>query len=73
MPLAAENISGNKLPVDPDDKLAKPNPGFDEKDQVCTKDIVGLEFDEIVKEITDDNSYNKKHETSPGKLKKQTF
>ncbi|KAK1426101.1 hypothetical protein QVD17_14769 [Tagetes erecta] len=63
--VSSENFSGNKIPVDPDDKLAKPNSGIDEKDQVCTKDIVGLEFDEILKEITDDNSHNKKHETSP--------
>ncbi|KAI3677106.1 hypothetical protein L1987_86726 [Smallanthus sonchifolius] len=65
LPLAAEHFSGNKKSVDPDGKLSKPNSGIKEKDQVNTEDIVGLESDEIVKEMNDDNYHNKKQENSP--------
>ncbi|KAI3743399.1 hypothetical protein L1987_61108 [Smallanthus sonchifolius] len=62
---SAEHFSGNKKSVDPDGKLSKPNSGIKEKDQVNTEDIVGLESDEIVKEMNDDNYHNKKQEISP--------
>lgn len=69
LPLAVENFSGNKKSVDLDDNVSKPNSAINEKDQVCTQDIAGLESNEIVKEMKEDNHHNKKQEISSGKLK----
>ncbi|KAL8214443.1 hypothetical protein R6Q57_003892 [Mikania cordata] len=62
---STEHLSGNNKSADPDDKLAKPNSGIKKKDQICTEDIAGGQYDEIVKDQKDENYYPKKYEISP--------
>ncbi|KAD3337462.1 hypothetical protein E3N88_32982 [Mikania micrantha] len=59
----AQYLSGNKVSADLDEKLSRSNSGIKEKDQVCTEDIAGWEYDEIVKDQKDDNYHPKKYET----------